>query len=288
MTIAPVPERPIPRALAGASLLAHVIVSKYCDHLPLHRQSRQAARAGLSLCRSTLCGWVEASHELAACVVDAMWQDALRYDYLALDVTGVLVQAKGACRKGHFWVLIAGQDHVLFRYTRKHDSAAVGSLLADYRGYLQADAATVYDFLFRGNEERPPPCIEVGCWAHARRRFFEALGTDGPRATCALEWIGALYRIDRETAAFASDERTRVRAAQSAPVLDAFFAWADQAWTQVLPESPIGQAVRYARNQRHALRRFLDDGRQRIDNNWSERDRASSTASSPGPTCATS
>lgn len=272
VTIAPVPERPIPRALAGASLLAHVIVSKYCDHLPLYRQSRQAARAGLSLSRSTLCGWIEACHALAVCVVEAMWQDALRCDYLAVDATGVLVQAKGGCRKGHFWVLIAGHDHVLFRYTRRHTSEAVRSLLGDYRGTLQADAATVYDFLYRGNEERPPPCDELGCWAHARRRFFEALTTDARRAAHALEQIGMLYRSDRETAALTGDERTRVRAAQAAPVLDAFFAWADQAWTEVLPESPIGKAIGYARNQRPALRRVFADGRFRLDNNWSERE----------------
>jgi transposase len=258
---------PIERGLAGPGLLAWVLVSKFCDHLPLHRLEGILDRYGAPIARSTLCGWVEAMHELCAPLEQAMWQDALQSDYVAVDATGVLVQAREQCRRSHFWVLASDNGHVLFRYTKRNNKSSVKELLGGYRGYLQADAATVYDFLYLDGD-----CIEVGCWAHCRRRFFEALSTDRDRANIALGFIAKLYQIDRDTMEMDVQQRTRERAARAGPVLNSFFAWVDDEQLQVLPESPIGKAVTYARNQRVALARFLDDGRLRLDNNRSERE----------------
>jgi transposase len=258
---------PIERGLAGPGLLAWVLVSKFCDHVPLNRLEGILGRYGAPIARSTMCGWVESMHELCAPLVQAMWDEALLSDYIAVDATGVLVQAAEQCRRGHFWVLASENGHVLFRYTKRNTKAHVKELLGGYRGYLQADAATVYDFLYLDRD-----CVEVGCWAHCRRRFFEALSTDRERANTALGFISKLYQIDRDTLDLPREKRTRERSARAGPVLESFFAWLDRQGLEVLPESPIGKAVTYGRNQRTALARFLEDGRLRMDNNRSERE----------------
>ncbi len=130
--------------MAGPGMLAHVLVNKYCYHLPLHRQERMFEHQGISLARSTLCGWVAASAGLLAYVVEAMAKDAPSSPWIAIDATGVLVQAKEKCRRGYFWVLVAGQDHVLFRYTPRHTQDGPKSFLRGYKGYVVADAHSVY------------------------------------------------------------------------------------------------------------------------------------------------
>ena len=266
--IAPPVEKPIDKGLAGPGLLSHVLVNKFCDHLPLHRLEKMFEREGIHVSRSTLCDWVMRCHELCHVVVDAMWQDALQNSsYVAVDATGVLVQQKVQCRKGHFWVLISENEHVLFRYTTEHTKKAVEKVLGDYKGYVQADAATVFDFLFNFKG-----CTEVGCWSHCRRRFFEAIATDQQRSLVAIGYIRKLYKIDREIQQLPAKKQTKERAARAGPVVDAFYEWADSQALEVLPESPIGKAITYARNQRKALLQFLEDGRLRLDNNWSERE----------------
>jgi transposase len=158
---APPPELPIDRALAGPGMLADTIVRRWQDHLPLHRLERIYGREGLDLARSTMCGWHEALGGLVKSLVEAMWTDARGAPYLCTDATGVLVQARERCRRGHFWVVIAPERHVLFAYTAKHDGAAVDGLLEGYEGYLVADAHAVFDHLYRRGT-----VIEVGCWAH--------------------------------------------------------------------------------------------------------------------------
>lgn len=264
---APPPELPIDRGLAGPGLLADTIVRRWADHLPLHRLERIYGREGWELARSTVCGWHGELAALAKPLIDAMWADALTAPYLCTDATGVLVQAPEKCRYGHFWVVIAPERHVLFGYTPKHDSAAVDELLAGYQGYLVADAHAVYDHLFKSGQ-----VVEVGCWAHTRRYQWKALGTDPERAREALAFTNALFRIERPFANAPPHERLRVRQAESKPIVDAFFAWCDAQVDQVLDETPIAQAIGYARNQRVALQRFLDDGRLPLHNNASERE----------------
>jgi len=199
--------------------------------------------------------------------VEAMWTDALRSPYLCTDATSVLVQAKERCRTGHFWVVIAPDLHVLYDFSARHDSAAVDMRLKEYRGYLVADAHSVYDHLYAAGD-----VVEVACLAHARRYFFKSLSTDPDRARVALAWIGKLFEIERQCAGNGTSraKHQRVRQEKSKPIVDAFFAWCDVQAELVLEDTPIHAAIRYARNQRIALQRFLEDGQLPLHNNSSE------------------
>jgi transposase len=263
---APPPELPIERGLAGPGLLADTIVRRWQDHLPLHRLERIYGREGLDLARSTICGWHEALGELVKPLIEAMWSDARGAPYLCTDATGVLVQAREKCRRGHFWVVIAPERHVLFRYTAKHDGPAVDGLLKGYEGYLVADAHAVFDHLYKRGT-----LIEVACWAHARRYWWKALETDPERARQALAYIGGLFGVERAAAAATPEARLATRRADSKTIVDGFFAWCQAEVGRVLDETPTAKAIGYALNQRVALQRFLDDGRLPIHNNSSER-----------------
>ena len=246
------PELPIPRCIAGPGLLAETIVRRWLDHMPLHRMERMFARGGLPLSRSTICGWHFALADLVKPLLTAMWQDALTAPYLCSDATGVLVQAREKCRRGHFWVVAAPERHVLFAYTPKHDGAAVDDLLSGYKGTLVVDAHAVYNHLFKSGD-----VVEAGCWAHARRYWFKALETDPDRARQALAFIGALFILERAHATAAPDQRLAVRKLEARPIVERFFAWCDAEVDRVLDETPSAKAIGYARNQRVALSRFL-------------------------------
>lgn len=261
------PELPIPRGLAGPGLLAETVVWRWQDHLPLHRMERIFGRQGLPLARSTICGWHAELAVLVRPLLQAMWLDAFTAPYLCADATGVLVQDREKCRRGHFWVVAAPERHVLFAYTPKHDSAAVDELLAGYKGYLVVDAHAVFDHLFKSGD-----VVESGCWAHARRYWFKALLTDPDRARQALALIGALFRLERAHATAPPEHRLVMRQRDAKPIVDKFFAWCDAEADRVLDETPSAKALGYARNQRVALSRFLEDGRLPIHNNFSERE----------------
>jgi len=262
--VAPPPELPIERGLAGPGLLADTVVKRWQDHQPLNRLESITKREGLELARSTICGWHAALAALAAPLVEAMWEDAFLSPYLCSDATGVLVQAKDKCRNGHFWVVLAPGRHVLYAYSAKHDSAAVDRLLAGYRGYLVADAHAVYDHLYRNGA-----VVECGCWCHCRRYWWKALESDPERARAALALVGELFRIERDIAGASLDERARARDRDSRPVVERFFAWCDAEAPRVLDDTPIAKAIGYATNQRAELARFLDDARLPIHNNGS-------------------
>lgn len=262
----PTMELPIERGLAGPGLLADTVVKRWQDHSPLYRQERIYAREGIELARSTICGWHEELAILARPVVDAMWADALRSAYLCVDATGVLVQALKKCKSAHFFVVAAPEKHVLFGYAPKHDSAAVDNLLRDYKGYLVADAHTVYDHLYKKGD-----AIEVGCWAHNRRYYFKTLTSDPERAKAALAFMKALFMIERAYATAPPEVRLKARRKESKPIVEKFFAWCDAQAPVVLDETPIAKAIGYSRNQQEALKRFLEDGRLPIHNNFSER-----------------
>jgi hypothetical protein len=248
-------------------VLADSIVKKWTDHLPLHRIERIYGRDGLPLARSTLCGWHEMVAALVAPLVVAMWSDALATaTYLCIDATGVLVQALEKCRLAHFFVVVAPGKHVLFGYSKKHDGAAVDRLLAGFKGHLVADAHAVYLHLYENGD-----IVEVGCWSHLRRYQCKALESDRPRAAHALRLIQKVFDFEREWATAPPEEKLRLRQAHSKAVVDDYFAWCDEEALKVLDETPISKAIAYSRNHRDAFRRFLEDGRQPLTNNISER-----------------
>lgn len=258
-------EVPIERGLAGPGMLADTLVKRWEDHLPLNRLEKIYARDGVELNRSTICGWHTQLVPLFRPLVDAMRFDAFEQPYLCTDATGVLVQAKEKCRTGHFWVLIAPERHVLFEFSKKHDSDAVDKLLAGFEGYLVADAHVVYDHLYTDGSIK-----EVNCWAHVRRYFFKAYTSDKERASIDLAMLNALFRIERSIATAPRKKKEKVRAAQSVPIVERFFSWCQSEKDNRLDDTPVRDGIRYTLNQREGLRRFLSDGRLPIHNNSSE------------------
>lgn len=259
---------PISKGLAGAALLAHVLVMKYADHLPLHRMERIFQRDGVQLARSTLCGFVQGSVALLKHIVEAMWVDAKAHSPLLLtDACGVLIREKERCRRGHFQVFIAPARHVFFAYLRENNGAAVADLLKGFRGKLQSDASAVYHEAFR----REPSLTEVGCWAHGRRGFFVALLSARELALVGIGLIGELYDAQNK----ATDPLTGLvngpaRRELALPVLARLSQWIAQVRPQCTPHSPIEKALGYLERQWTPLTRFLDDGALRLDNNPSE------------------
>tara|TARA_R110002096_G_C14609844_1_gene723324 strand:- start:40 stop:1626 length:1587 start_codon:yes stop_codon:yes gene_type:complete len=260
------PSLPIAKGMAGPSLLADTIVRRWQDHLPLHRLEGIYKREGFPLARSTMCTWHQRLAESVAPVVAAMRADAFETPYLCVDATGVLVQAKEKCKRSHFWVLIAPEKHVLFEYTKRHTKEDVDGILAGYRGTLLADAHSVYDHLYDDNT-----LVEANCWAHARRYFYKALEADKERAERALSMVRLLFDVERHIQNSSRKKRESIRDKHSRPVVERFFSWCDHEWEHVLEGTPIYDAIRYARNQREGLVRFLSDGRLPIHNNDSER-----------------
>ena len=291
LATAELPRELITRSLAAPSLLAHIASDKFCDGLPLHRQEDRFARLGARIDRGTMCRWLEElGGSVGATVVAAMRADALAHAFcIATDATGVLVQPipggdqrPRACRRGHYFVQIADADHVFFEYTAKETSTAVAGLFRGFSGYVQADAKSVHDVLFRPPSQRPPPAdgadadlaerLEVGCWAHARRKFWEAAITKDAIAREGLARINRIFELDRSWRRQPAPEITALRELHLRAHTDAFFAWVDAEYEQVRAQRGfLRTALGYAHRQRSPLTRFYDDGRLRLDNNASER-----------------
>lgn len=259
------PDLPIPRGSAGPGLLADTIVKRWQDHQPLHRLESTYRRDGVELNRSTLCTWHAQLATLSRPLVEAMHADALVQPYLCTDSTGVLVLYPQRCKRGHFWVLVAPRRHVLFKFSLQHDGAAADKLLDGYTGTIVADAHKVYDHLFGDGK-----ATEAGCWSHQRQYVLDALAIDAERVRDALACIQALFLIERQIDRAPPAERARVRQERSKPIVEKFFIWCEANREAALDGSPLADAIRYATNQREALKRFLDDPRLPIHNNLSE------------------
>jgi transposase len=272
------------RSLAAPSALAHVATDKLCDGLPLNRIEDRATREGIELDRGTMSRWLEdAGGTAGATVVAAMKEEALATAFcIATDATGVRIQpearadgARQPCRKGHYFVLIADRDHVLFEYTAKESSAFVAEMFRGYQGYIQADAKNVYDVLFRQPKKPPDPAKkeEVGCWSHCRRGFWEAaVSLKSEVAREGVARISRIFELDDAWRSRRPDEIHRLRNEHLRPHLDAFFAWAEAEHAKVRDErGMLRSALGYAVRQKDALRRVLDDGRLVLENNRSER-----------------
>jgi transposase len=266
IALAPAPPLPIERGIAGPGLLANVAVRRFGDHLPYNRLENVYEREGVRLGRSTLYGWLDALTPLFAPLIKAMGKDVLRAPYVCVDATGVLVLAPDKCSRGHFWVLVAPGRHVLFAFSRKHDSAAVDQLLADYEGYIVADAHSVYDHLY-GDDG----AAEVGCWGHARSYFFKTLGSEPEVARQFLGNLRLLFMLERRFAQKPRKQRERMRASKAKVLVDRHFDLCSKHEDCALDNTPLKTAITYSLNQERALRRFLGDGRLPATNNISER-----------------
>jgi hypothetical protein len=223
--------------------------------------------------RSTLCDWVAQVADLLRPITDAMGRAMLGAHRIHTDDTGIPILAKGRTQKGHVWTYIPDDEHVIFRFTSRRKSDGPREFLRGYKGYVQADAANLYDRLYaESSDSEDGGAIEVGCWAHARRRFFDAQLTDRDRALIGLGFIRRLYEADRVASRSPPSRGTEERLRLAQPVLEAFKAWIDAESLVVLPKTPIADAFGYVRNQWDALTRFLDDARLKLDNNTAERE----------------
>jgi len=264
------PQQPIDRGLPGPSLLAYVITSKLGDHLPLYRLANIFARQQVEVARSTMCAWMRAAGELVAPLVELMAQRVHRSRAIHTDDTPVPIQSPGAkqCRKGRIWCYLgdAANPYTVYDYTPNRARAGPAQWLKEYRGYLQADAYGGYDGIYAGGA-----VIEVACWAHARRKFYDAQDSDGRRSAEMLALIGKLYAVERQAKDLDDAARQALRQAQSVPVLEQIAAWLAAEGEIILPKSPMGQAITYTRNQWSALCVYTTQGFLAIDNNAAER-----------------
>lgn len=266
VSVAPAPVQAVERSIAGEGLLAHVVVSKYADHTPLYRLEGIFARHGVELSRTTMCDWVGDVADAVRPIVEQTRREILDANYLQTDDTPVKVlQRKATSFKGRLWVYLDPlKRQAVFDATPTHAREGPEAFLRPFEGYLQADAYTGYDELYRTKN-----IVEVGCWAHGRRRFVESLAIDS-RAAIIIGLIRNLYALEREFAEVSASERKKMRQERSVPILQKIDKARKELERTVLPKSPLGEALTYLRNQWQALNRFTEDGRLRIDNNGAE------------------
>jgi transposase len=277
ITQAPVPSFPIERGRPGAGLLAHVLIAKYADHLPLYRQTEIYTREGVDLERSTLADWIGRSAALLQPLTEALRKDVMASDVLHGDDTPVPVLAPGLgkTKTGRLWAYVrderphAGEraPAAAFFYSPDRKGVRPSEHLNSFKGTLHADGYAGFNAIFeRGN------VIEAACWAHVRRKFFDVHAANGsPIAQEALQHIAALYHVETAARGRPPDERRRLREQQSKPLLDEFHAWLTATKPKLSPNSELAAAIRYALGRWTALARYIADGRLEIDNNAAER-----------------
>ncbi len=273
---APAPSRAIECGLAGPAMLAHVLVAKYCDHLPLYRQSDIYARQGVELVRSTLAGWVGASSELLSPLLDAIGKYVFGGTKLHADDTPipVLEPGRGKTKTGRLWTYVrddrpSGRPDapaVWFAYSEDRKGEHPRAHLKNFKGALHADAYAGFHHLYGHG------IYEVACWAHARRKFHEIhVLHAAPTTTEALNRIGALYAIEEEVRGKSAELRREVRQSRAKPLLDEFRQWMEKMLRQLSPKSETAGAIRYAISRWRALTRYAEDGLLEIDNSAAER-----------------
>jgi len=268
------PSQPIEKSTAGASLLTQVIVSKYADHLPLHRQAKIFRRSGVELSEQTMCGWMRQCAGLLDPLYRKLKEFVLASKVVGTDDTPVKVLDRNLpqTRKGRIWPYVGDRDHpvVIYDYTPTRERAGPEAFLKGYRGHLQADAYVVYDSFFT---DPARGMVEVGCWAHARRHFHNALEKDQARMGGVLAMIAHLYEVEKVARrnGWRGEELRAARERDARPMLDRLHEYLLTILEQVLPKSEAGQAVAYTLKNWTALTRYCSDGDLSIDNNATER-----------------
>jgi transposase len=274
VTSPPVPPRPLERALPGPGLISQILVSKFGDHLPLYRQEDILLRHGLHIARSTLCDWVRGAAELLTPLATRQKQLVLRSPLLWTDDTTVRLldrEAEGGSRQARFWTYIDDDDHpyAVYDFTPSRSRDGPADFLKDYAGYLHADAYSAYDGIYLNSGGR---IIEIACGAHIRRKFVEARTSAPADSARMVDRFRQLYEIEDRARVLSVADRAALRQAEAVPILARMQTHLDELTARpVLPKSPLGKAVTYARNQWEAFCRYTTDGRLTIDNNLSER-----------------
>ena len=288
MVQVPAPSRPISGSMAGAGLLAHILVSKFDDHLPLYRQQEIFARMGADIPDSTLVDWCGRAMKVLAPLIERIEADVMASDLLHADDTPIRVldrsqRDKGlgkGVKKGRIWAYIRDQrpwagtspPGAVYAFAPDWKEEHVHRHLAKTRGILQADGYKGYAKLYGPDPDGTPRLREAACWAHLRRDFHDEWGkTNSTIAREALDRIGALYDIEREINGRAADIRLAVRQRHSAPKVAAFFEWSEQQLSLIPGKGDLAKAFRYGLSRRASFSLFLEDGRVAIDNNPAER-----------------
>ncbi len=271
ISIAQMPSRPLEKYIAGPGLLAHIIISKYVDHLPIYRQQQIFKREKVDLPRSTMDNWLKDLGTLFAPLYEAQKKRMISKDYLMADETTIKIldkKKKGKTHTGYFWVYYSPLDNeVYFDYQQGRGRAGPADFLTDYQGALQSDGYAVYDRF-----DLETGITLLGCMAHARRKFYDARDNDRKRSEWMLASIQQLYEIEslvREKGLTYSD-RFSLRQEKALPILMEMESWLAQEILAVTPKSTIGKAIGYMTNRWPYLKRYVEDGRYEIDNNLVE------------------
>ena len=266
--IAPLPERPLPKAIAGPGLLTQILIDKYVDHLPLHRQQQRFSREKINIPYSTISDWVSNSCKLITPLYESLQKEVLASDYLHADETPIRVldkDKKGETHRGYYWVYHNSlRDLVLFDYQPGRGREGPSELLKDFKGHLQTDGYAAYNIF-----DQQKDIILLHCMAHARRKFVEARLNDQARADYVLEQIQELYAIERKAdqEQLPAEEVLKLRRDKAVPILEALGKWMQQTYTEVLPQSAIGKALAYSITRWDKLMIYTTDGKLNIDNN---------------------
>jgi transposase len=262
------PSRPLEKAIAGAGLLAQIVIDKYVDHLPLHRQMQRFERNGVKLPYSTLTDWVSATCKLIAPLYEALKKEVLKTGYLHADETPIKVldkDKKGQTHRGYYWVYQNSWNKIVFfDYQEGRGREGPMQILENFKGYLQTDGYSAYEIF-----DKRPGVTLLHCMAHARRMFSDALENDQGRSEHALQELQKLYAIERacKEGNLSFEQIKDARQQQSVPILHALGQWMKEQYMQVTPKSSIGKALAYSMERWPRLSRYSEDGALNIDNN---------------------
>jgi transposase len=269
--VAPMMERPLPKAIAGPGLLTQIIIDKYIDHLPLHRQQQRFSREKINIPYSTITDWVTNTCKLITPLYDALVKEALNSEYLHVDETPIRVldkDKKGDTHKGFYWVYHNSlKELVVFDYQPGRGREGPSEMLKGFKGHVQTDGYSGYNFL-----DKEKDVTLFHCWAHARRKFYDALQNDKARAEHALEQIQLLYAIERTARdqSLNTEQVLELRQQKAVPILNDLYVWMKQAYIEATPQSVIGKALAYSLKLWEGLITYTTDGRLNIDNNLVE------------------
>jgi transposase len=269
IVIGELPSLPLPKANAGASLLSHIIISKFVDHLPFYRQVQQFKRQGVTIAESTISGWFNGVGDLLEPLYEKLKERIRQCDYLQADETPIQVKdplRQGKTHRGYYWVYHSPIEKlVCFDYQKGRSRAGPTNFLKDFKGVIQVDGYKAYNIFDDTAQTRL-----LGCLAHARRKFEQSLKNKKEQAEYALEKIKQLYMIERQATEMTYAQRKELREEQSVPVLNELRGWLEETYKEALPKSAIAVAIGYSLNSWQRLIRYLEDGRYEIDNNWVE------------------